>query len=88
MKVFRNVLFLVIVNLVLFLLVFIMLEGGFRVAGIPYKVKYAPNENNFAQFDPELGWSYIPNKSTIHVPWDMDCHMKRALLVGSMLLMR
>ena len=67
MKVFSNVLFLLIVNLVLFLLTFILVEGVFRVKGIPYsRHGYIPNENSFAIFDPELGWSYIPNKSTIH----------------------
>lgn len=44
----------------------ILIEGVFRVVGIPYKVRYVPNENSFARFDPELGWSYIPNKSTTH----------------------
>jgi len=67
MKVFSKVLFLLIANLVLFLLTFILVEGVFRVKGIPYSRNgYIPNEYSFARFDPELGWSYIPNKSTIH----------------------
>ena len=61
MKVFRNVLSLLIVAIVFF----IVIEGIFRVAGIPYKVRYVPNENSFARFDPELGWSYLPEKSAI-----------------------
>lgn len=48
-----------------FLVLFVVIEGAFRIVGIPYKVKYIPNENSFARFDPELGWSYLPDKSTI-----------------------
>ena len=66
MKVLKNVLFLLIINLVFFLLIITLVEGLFRAVGIPYKVKYIPNENSFARFDPELGWSYIPNNSSIH----------------------
>jgi hypothetical protein len=51
--------------MVIFLLVFSIVEGIFRFVGIPYKVTYIPAENSFAQFDSELGWSYIPGKSTI-----------------------
>ena len=53
-------------NIILFLMVLIVIEGVFRIVGIPYKVNYLPNENSFARFDPALGWSYIPNKSAIH----------------------
>lgn len=67
MKVFRNILFLLIANLLLFSLTFILTEGVFRFKGIPYSRNgYIPNENSFARFDPELGWSYIPNKSAIN----------------------
>ncbi len=66
MKVFKSVSIFLIVSLALFFLVFILVEGVFRVVGIPYKNGYTPNENSFAMFDPELGWSYIPNESTIH----------------------
>ena len=65
MKKCKNILYLLIAGLVSFSIVFILVEGVFRVAGIPYKVKYIPNENSFAGFDPGLGWSYIPNKSTV-----------------------
>lgn len=66
MKRNKNVLSLLIVNFVFFLLLFTLIEGIFRVIGIPYKVKYIPNENSFARFNPELGWSYIPNNSSMH----------------------
>jgi hypothetical protein len=36
------------------------------VFGIPYKQAWTPNEYGFARFDPELGWSYIPNKSAFN----------------------
>lgn len=39
--------------------------------GIPYKVKYVPSENAFAKFDAELGWAYIPNKTTSHKTGDI-----------------
>jgi hypothetical protein len=65
-KLIRRILFILFINLILFLLTFALIEGVFRVAGIPYKVKWIPNENSFARFDPELGWSYIPNKSSLH----------------------
>jgi len=55
-----------ILNLVIFLLVSILVEGIFRIVGIPYKVTYIPDENSFARFDSEIGWSYIPNKSSTH----------------------
>lgn len=53
------------ISIIFFLLVLLLIEGASRIAGIPYKVKYIPNENSFARFDPELGWSYLPNKSSI-----------------------
>ena len=62
MKVFRTL----VINLILLLFVFIIGEGICRFVGIPYKTHWIPNENSFGQFDPDLGWSYIPNKSTIH----------------------
>ncbi|MBI4698015.1 MAG: hypothetical protein HY758_03660 [Nitrospirae bacterium] len=58
---------IIVVNFILFLLVFILVEGVLRIAGIPYKGNYVPSENSYARFDPELGWSYIPNKSTFQM---------------------
>ena len=66
MKKYKNVLYILTANLVIFSLAFILVEGVFRLVGIPYKVTYIPDENSFARFDPELGWSYTPNTSTIH----------------------
>jgi len=66
MKTSRKIYFLLLANLVLFTFTFILTEGIFRFMGIPYsRHAYIPSENSLARFDPELGWSYIPNKSTI-----------------------
>jgi hypothetical protein len=65
MKPILKVLNILAVNLFLLLLVFIILEGICRISRIPYNVKWVPDENSFAQFDGELGWSYLPNKSTV-----------------------
>ncbi len=66
MKFTGKVLTIVLINVILFLLVIFLAEGIFRIAGIPYNVKYTPDENSFARFDSELGWSYIPDRSSIH----------------------
>jgi hypothetical protein len=67
MNVFRNTLFSLVVSIAIFLFVFISVEGAFRFIGIPYsRHGYIPNENSFAMFDPELGWSYISDKTAIH----------------------
>ncbi len=66
MKESSNFISLLIINFILFLLLFFIVEGVFRVAGIPYKIRYIPNESSFARFDPELGWSYQPDKSNLN----------------------
>lgn len=62
---------IILINLVGLLMIFGLFEGICRVAGIPYKVGYVPNENKFARFDPDAGWSYIPNTSTLHKTGDV-----------------
>jgi len=63
-------------------------EGLARLLHVPFRVKYAPSETALARFDPELGWSYIPNQSvtqefgTDHrkVPMyfdDLGCRVRR-----------
>lgn len=66
MNKFSKAMRLVAVNLIFLILLLSLLEVSFRIIGIPYDSKWIPDENAFARFDPELGWSYIPNKSTIH----------------------
>jgi hypothetical protein len=66
MRITGKIFSILLMDLILFLIVIVLAEGIFRIVGIPYKVKYIPDENSFARFDPELGWSYIPNKSSIH----------------------
>jgi hypothetical protein len=43
------------------------LEIACRILGLPFddKKHWAPSENALAQFDPELGWSYIPNRTAV-----------------------
>lgn len=41
----------------------ILSEALARAFQLPFKPKWAPSENPLAKFDPELGWSYVPNKS-------------------------
>jgi len=66
MKRFKGLLKVTIINLVLLVVVFFIGEVTCRIVGIPYKNRWTPNENAFGRFDPELGWSYIPNKSAIN----------------------
>lgn len=40
-----------------------LIELGLRILDLPYKTNWEPNEYRRAQFDPEIGWTYIPNKS-------------------------
>jgi hypothetical protein len=38
-------------------------EGIARLFHVPFQPQYTPSETALARFDPELGWSYIPNQS-------------------------
>lgn len=57
---YKKWVFIVGVNGFLLLLVFVLLEAGLRYFKIPYDVQWTPMENAVAQFDEELGWSYVP----------------------------
>jgi len=57
----------ILTNVFLLILVFIIAEVVCRVAGIPYKTTWIPNENSFGRFDQDLGWSYKPGVSTLNV---------------------
>ncbi len=50
-------------NIVVLCLLLGLAEAVCRIAKIPFKGKYTPNENAIARYDEELGWSYIPNLS-------------------------
>lgn len=65
-------LFAFIFNLLLLLIGLFLLETICRVTGIPYKQDWTPNEYGFARFDPELGWSYTPNKSAINKTGNLE----------------
>lgn len=41
----------------------IAMEGLARALHLPFRAKWIPSETPLARFDPELGWSYIPNQS-------------------------
>ena len=45
--------------------VFVVLEILCRALDKPYSEKYTAHETAIGKFDPELGWSYIPNLSTV-----------------------
>jgi hypothetical protein len=50
--------------LITFLGILFVLEVAMRIVGIPFGgPTKTPSENTLAQFDAELGWSYIPNSS-------------------------
>ncbi len=72
MKKYRNYKFLLIINFILLLFIVLLTESIFRIVGIPYKVKYIPNESSFARFDHELGWSYVPDKSAENKTGDIS----------------
>jgi hypothetical protein len=42
-----------------------MLEFLCYIFDFPFVGSWTPSENSLAQFDPELGWSYVPNRSAI-----------------------
>jgi hypothetical protein len=41
----------------------VLAEVAFRALGLPFRERWTPSENAVARFDPELGWSYIPDHS-------------------------
>ena len=40
-------------------------ELALRATGRPFQVRWTPSENALAQFDPEIGWTYIPSRSHV-----------------------
>ncbi len=54
-----------LVLLVGFMIVFLALEILCHVLDKPYSEKYAAHETAIGRFDPELGWTYIPNLSVV-----------------------
>lgn len=62
-KSYKRLLFLLLGNLIILLLISVLVEGSLRLFHIPYQVEWIPTENAVAQFDKELGWTYIPNLS-------------------------
>lgn len=87
----RKLLYLLVTNLLLIAVLFAVLEGIFRLAGHPYTGTWTPTENAVAQFDEELGWSYIPNRSRVvrygahERPVHFDAHGVRVASRGQQL---
>ena len=42
-----------------------IMETALRILDLPYKASWTPHEYYRVQFDPEIGWVYVPNQSTI-----------------------
>jgi hypothetical protein len=59
----RQALFAPAAVLLAALLVLGTAEVALRLLDYPFRTKWVPSENALAQFDPELGWAYIPNRS-------------------------
>jgi hypothetical protein len=38
-------------------------EAALRLTGYPFHTRWTPSELALARFDPDLGWSYIPNRT-------------------------
>jgi hypothetical protein len=58
-----KILKIIFYNFLFLFILLLLLEGFCRIAKIPFDPIDEPAENAIAQFDHELGWSYIPNKS-------------------------
>jgi hypothetical protein len=58
---FKKISLILLSNLLVLLSLCLLLEAVFRIASIPYKIKWEPSENGLALFDNELGWSYLQN---------------------------
>lgn len=43
----------------------VVVEIGLRILGLPFNRTHTLSEMALAQFDPELGWSYIPNRTVV-----------------------
>jgi hypothetical protein len=43
----------------------VVVESVFRLVDYPLKAKWTPSESRLARFDPVVGWSYVPNQSTV-----------------------
>jgi len=59
----RKELVFTIIGLIISLSVtLVVTELTLRILDLPYRTSWEPNEYRRAQFDPEIGWTYIPNK--------------------------
>ncbi len=61
----RHLLFALVTAALAFLMSLLAIELGLRLTGQPFRMTTSAAENAVAQFDPELGWTYIPNRSIV-----------------------
>lgn len=59
----KKIVFLLLVNLLVYSGVFLLAEYSMRKYQIPFQANWTPSENAIARFDETLGWDYIPNLS-------------------------
>lgn len=54
---------IIFINLIIFALLFALIETVFRFTNFPFKAEWTPPENALGRFDDTLGWSYLPDTS-------------------------
>ena len=60
-----NIMKVCAVNLAILLVCCLLAEAALRVFNYPFRPQWEPTENALAQFDPELGWAYLPNLNRV-----------------------
>jgi hypothetical protein len=61
----RSVVFASIASLLAIVAVLAVSEIGLRLFHYPFRLGWTPMEYRISRFDPVLGWSYVPNLSTV-----------------------
>ena len=61
----RRFLFALAAASIALILTLVLAEAALRVLDYPFRTRWTPSENALAQFDPELGWSYIPGRTVV-----------------------
>jgi len=59
----RKLLFILAINVAVIVVLLVVAELVFRLAGFPFSGSWVPTENAIARFDDELGWTYLPGIS-------------------------
>jgi hypothetical protein len=61
----KTFVFAVIGSLLALSITLAIMEIALRILDLPYRTSWTPQEYYRVQFDPEIGWVYVPNKSTV-----------------------